>query len=93
MYKVAWLLVGSAADNVRMPATSLLVTFFTIRLFVHFLQPASPSASTQKFVDVFRENEESIYHCEWSMGNEWQCGSLSHDGRFVVNTVPTKIKY
>ena len=38
-------------------------------------------------------HEESVYSVAWSVAEAWTFASLSHDGRMVVNTVPSAEKY
>jgi hypothetical protein len=39
----------------------------------------------------FNEHEDSVYSVAW--GDAWVFGSLSYDGKFVVNQVPSAEKY
>ena len=38
-------------------------------------------------------HEESVYSVAWSVAEAWTFASMSHDGRMVVNTVPSAEKY
>jgi len=58
---------------------------------------AGETTESQKLVDgvvrVFEDHEESVYSCEWSAGDPWIFGSLSYDGRVIINKVPRAVKY
>jgi EARP and GARP complex-interacting protein 1 len=41
----------------------------------------------------FDEHEESVYGLAWSLCDAWVFASLSYDGRFVINHVPSAEKY
>ena len=41
----------------------------------------------------FDEHEDSVYGLAWSICDAWVFASLSYDGRFVVNHVPSAEKY
>jgi len=55
------------------------------------------NSDTPKLMDgvvrVFDDHEESVYSCEWSAGDPWIFGSLSYDGRVIINKVPRAVKY
>ncbi|KXS21320.1 WD40 repeat-like protein [Gonapodya prolifera JEL478] len=42
---------------------------------------------------TYDQHEESVYSVAWSPADPWIFGSLSHDGRVVVNLVPQTLKY
>lgn len=43
-------------------------------------------------VACFDQHEDSV-HCAWSLGDPWVFCSASYDGRVMINTLPTEIKY
>ncbi|KAF1323398.1 Wd repeat protein tssc1, wd repeat superfamily, partial [Globisporangium splendens] len=57
----------------------------------------SESASGADVVDTkiktYEEHEDSVYAVAWGVGDSWIFGSVSYDGRFCVNQVPSTEKY
>ncbi|XP_063901897.1 EARP-interacting protein homolog [Zophobas morio] len=46
-----------------------------------------------RIIKVYEDHEDSVYATEWSSADPWVFASLSFDGRFVVNHVPSEVKY
>jgi WD40 repeat protein len=44
-------------------------------------------------IAVYEEHEDSVYAVRWSTADAWVFASLSYDGRFVINHVPSNEKY
>ncbi|ORX51811.1 WD40 repeat-like protein [Piromyces finnis] len=44
-------------------------------------------------VSTYDQHEDSVYAITWSNSDPWIFGSLSYDGRFVINIVPSEEKY
>ena len=42
---------------------------------------------------TYDQHEDSVYAVTWSNLDPWIFGSLSYDGRFVINIVPQEEKY
>lgn len=49
--------------------------------------------SRDSLLASYDEHEDSVYSAEWAAGDPWTFASLSYDGRFVINRVPSDIKY
>ena len=59
-------------------------------------RPISPRRKLLKrdcLLASYDEHEDSVYAIEWASDDPWTFASLSYDGRFVVNRVPSDIKY
>eukprot|EP00056_Hartaetosiga_gracilis_P005506 m.85502 g.85502 ORF g.85502 m.85502 type:complete len:122 (-) comp12192_c0_seq3:180-545(-) len=41
----------------------------------------------------YNEHEESVYRCVWANNDPWTFASLSLDGRFLINHIPSKVKF
>ncbi|XP_041359477.1 EARP and GARP complex-interacting protein 1-like [Gigantopelta aegis] len=44
-------------------------------------------------IATYEEHEDSVYAVTWSTADPWVFGSLSYDGRLVINRVPRAEKY
>lgn len=44
-------------------------------------------------ISTFEEHEDSVYIVSWAANDSWIFGSLSYDGRFVLNKVPKAEKF
>lgn len=57
----------------------------------------SESAASADVVDTkiksYDEHEDSVYAVAWSASDSWLFGSVSYDGRFCINQVPSTEKY
>jgi len=51
------------------------------------------SSSDDGLVKFFDDHSESVYSVAWGATNAWIFASLSYDGNFVVNHVPSSEKY
>ena len=36
---------------------------------------------------------DSVYNVAWGRRQRWVLASLSYDGRFIINTVPSSVRY
>ena len=44
-------------------------------------------------IRAYEEHEDSVYAVTWGVADSWIFGSLSNDGKFAVNVVPSTEKY
>jgi len=51
------------------------------------------SPPTDGLVQAFDQHEDSVYQVAWSSVDPWLFLSLSHDGRAVMNQVPSEEKF
>ena len=56
-------------------------------------EPAAAAPEPDQVIQNYEEHEDAVYGCEWSAADPWTFASLSCDGRFIVNHVPTETKY
>jgi WD40 repeat protein len=57
------------------------------------LQCTKKELFEDRIIKVYEDHEDSVYATEWSSADPWVFASLSFDGRFVVNHVPSEVKY
>ena len=79
------LTVDAAASPTRsLHLTCLFILAYACRLSV---------MSEEKKVCTYTDHDESVYGVCWSLKDDWSFASLSYDGRFALNKVPSDVKY
>jgi len=58
-----------------------------------FYTGAGTSHPVDGIISTYDQHEDSVYAITWSNSDPWIFGSLSYDGRFVINIVPSEEKY
>lgn len=65
--------------------------YFILSSFVHTLTNLC-RPPTDDVLAKYEEHEDSVYAVTWSTADAWVFASLSYDGRFVINHVPSQEK-
>lgn len=78
--------MGLSTDSL---ANSNLFDIFFFFFSLFFLN----SPPTDGLVQAFDQHEDSVYQVAWSSVDPWLFMSLSHDGRAVMNQVPSEEKF
>jgi len=58
-----------------------------------FYTGTGSSLPVDGIISTYDQHEDSVYSITWSNSDPWIFGSLSYDGRFVINIVPSEEKY
>jgi len=58
-----------------------------------FYTGSGTSHPVDGIISTYDQHEDSVYSINWSNSDPWIFGSLSYDGRFVINIVPSEEKY